>query len=95
MLNITDVRIRLINNSGNLKAAATITIDDAFAVHDIKVINAGNGPFVTMPNRKISDDRYADVAHPVNQETREQIQALVLDKYAEALEAPQEVAPEE
>jgi stage V sporulation protein G len=95
MLNITDARIRLIEKSGNLKAAATITIDDAFAVHDIKVIDAGNGPFITMPNRRISDDRYADIAHPVNQETREQIQKLVLDKYNEALAAPQEVSPEE
>lgn len=95
MLNITDVRVRLIKNSGNLKAVATITIDDAFAIHDMKVIDAGNGAFVTMPNRKIGEDRYVDIAHPINQETRELVQTFVLNKYAEALDAPEEVSPEE
>ena len=91
MLNITDVRIRLINNAGNLKASASITIDDAFVVRDIKVIDTGDGgKFIAMPSRKIvsgDSERYTDIAHPIKQETREAIQDIVLEKYNEALAA--------
>lgn len=81
-MNITDIRIRTVANANNLKAIATITIDDAFAVHDIKVIEANGVKFIAMPSRKIGDSqRFVDVAHPINQETRTMLQDLILAEY--------------
>ena len=85
-MKITDIRIRLIQNAeSKLKAVATITIDDCFVVHDIKVLEGNQGYFVNMPSRKTPEGEYKDVAHPINTPTREEINKLVLAKYEEAL----------
>jgi stage V sporulation protein G len=90
-MNITDIRIRRINNAGNLKASASITIDGAFVVHDIKVIETGDAKFIAMPSRRIGEtNRFVDIAHPINQQTREDLQAMILEKYAELPEGDAE-----
>jgi len=87
-LKITDIRIRLIPNSeSKLKAIASITIDECFVVHDIKVLEGNQGNFISMPNRKTPEGEYKDVAHPINTATREEINRLVLAKYEEELKA--------
>lgn len=83
-MKITDIRIRLITNEDSkLKAVASITIDDCFVVHDIKVLEGNQGYFISMPNRKNPDGNYRDVAHPINTPTREEINKLILAKYEE------------
>lgn len=83
-MKITDIRLRLIpNEDSKLKAVASITIDDCFVVHDIKVLEGNQGYFVSMPSRKTPDGDYRDVAHPINTPTREEINKLVLAKYEE------------
>ena len=91
-MKITDIRIRLIpNGDSKLKAVATITIDNCFVVHDIKVLEGNQGYFVSMPSRKTPEGEYKDVAHPINTPTREEINKLVLAQYEEELKAnPQE-----
>ena len=87
-LKITDIRIRLIpNRESKLKAVSSITIDDCFVVHDIKVLEGNQGYFVSMPSRKTPEGEYKDVAHPINTPTREEINKLVLAKYEEELKA--------
>ena len=87
-LKITDIRIRLVQNSDSkLKAVASITIDDCFVVHDIKVLEGNQGFFVSMPSRKTPEGEYKDVAHPINTPTREEINKLVLAKYEEEKQA--------
>ena len=81
-MNITDVRIRL-KDTGRLKAIASITIDDAFVVHDIRVSLGEKGLFVAMPNKKYSDGEYRDVAHPIKKVTRDMLQDVILAKYCE------------
>ena len=82
---ITDVRVRKVAKEGKMKAVVSITIDDEFVVHDIKVIEGEKGLFIAMPSRKASDGEYRDIAHPINSETREQIQSIILEKYEAAL----------
>ena len=84
-MNITAVRVRKVAKDGKMKAVVSITIDDEFVVHDIKVIEGEKGLFIAMPSRKASDGEYRDIAHPINTETRNQIQQIVLEKYEEAL----------
>ena len=87
-LKITDIRIRLIpNTESKLKAVASITIDECFVVHDIKVLEGNQGYFVSMPTRKTPEGEYKDVAHPINTPTREEINRLVLAKYEEEKKA--------
>lgn len=83
-MQITDVRIRKVDKEGKMKAVVSITIDDEFVVHDIKVIEGEKGLFIAMPSRKASDGEYRDIAHPINSGTRERIQRLILERYAEA-----------
>ena len=92
-LNISDVRVRIIKKDDNkLKAVASITIDECFVVHDIKVIEGDNGLFIAMPSVKRKDGEFKDIAHPINSETREMIQKTIIDKYNEVLAAgPQTV----
>ena len=84
-MQITDVRIRKVDKEGKMKAVVSITIDDEFVVHDIKVIDGEKGLFIAMPSRKASDGEYRDIAHPINSGTREQIQNLILKKYEDCL----------
>lgn len=84
-MQITDVRVRKVAKEGKMKAVVSITIDDEFVVHDIKVIEGEKGLFIAMPSRKASDGEYRDIAHPINSATREQIQGIILDKYEAAL----------
>ena len=93
-MNITDVRVRKVAKEGKMKAVVSITIDDEFVVHDIKVIEGEKGLFIAMPSRKASDGEYRDIAHPINSATREQIQTIILDKYDEVMAAEPEEAME-
>ena len=80
-MNITDVRVRKVSKEGKMKAVVSITIDDEFVVHDIKVIDGDKGMFIAMPSRKTTDGEYKDIAHPIKSSTREEMQRLILDKY--------------
>ena len=82
-MTITDVRVRKITKEGKMKAVVSITLDDEFVVHDIKVLEGNQGYFVSMPSRKTPEGEYKDVAHPINTPTREEINKLVLAKYEE------------
>ena len=82
-MKITDVRLRRVDKEGKMRAVASITIDDAFVIHDIKIIEGEKGLFIAMPSRKTPDGEYKDIAHPINSETRSRIQNLILSKYAE------------
>ena len=89
-MNITDVRVRKISKVGKMKAVVSVTIDDEFVVHDIKVIEGDKGLFIAMPSRRSSDGEYRDVAHPINTSTRERLQAVILEAYEKAEESPEE-----
>lgn len=86
-MQITDVRVRKVTSQGKMKAKIDITIDDAFVIHDVKVIETDKGTFIAMPSKKLPNGDYKDVAHPINTETREMLQKAVLDKYNEAEDA--------
>lgn len=87
MLNITDTRVRLLDNSDSkLKAIASITIDSAFVIHDIKVIEGEGGIFIAMPSRKGSDGLFKDIAHPINAESRAIVKDKIVEAYNKALE---------
>ena len=85
-MQITDVRIRKIAKEGKMKAIVSITLDGEFVVHDIKVIEGEKGLFIAMPGRRAGDGEYRDIAHPINSETREMIQNIILEKYETVLE---------
>ena len=80
-MQITDVRIRKVAKEGKMKAVVSITIDNEFVVHDIKVIEGEKGLFIAMPSRKAADGEYRDIAHPINSDTRNMIQTLLLEQY--------------
>ena len=80
-MQITDIRIRRVEKEGKMKAVVSITIDEEFVVHDIKVIEGEKGLFIAMPSRKAADGEYRDIAHPINSGTRDRIQSLIIDKY--------------
>lgn len=84
-MNITDVRVRKVSKEGKMKAIVSITIDDVFVVHDIKVIEGEKGLFIAMPSRKTAEGEYRDIAHPINSDTRVRIQQIILDSYAMAM----------
>ena len=81
MMNITDIRIRKIEALGKMKAIVSVTFDDMFVVHDMKVIEGQSGLFIAMPSRKTPSGEYKDIAHPINSETRELIQQRILQEY--------------
>ncbi|QWT53967.1 septation regulator SpoVG [Eubacterium sp. MSJ-33] len=89
-MQITDVRVRKVTKEGKMRAVVSITIDDVFVVHDIKVIEGEKGLFIAMPSRKASDGEYRDIAHPINSETRDKIQSLILEKYQEVASEDEE-----
>ena len=89
-MQITDVRVRKMAREGKMRAIVSITIDDEFVIHDIKVIEGDKGLFIAMPSKKATDGEYRDIAHPINSSTRERIQSMILDRYQSALLEPDE-----
>lgn len=89
-MQITDVRVRKITKEGKMRAIVSITLDDEFVIHDIKVIEGDKGLFIAMPSKKATDGEYRDIAHPINSSTRERIQDTILDSYRKALLEPDE-----
>ena len=89
-MQITDVRVRKIAKEGKMRAIVSITIDEEFVIHDIKVIEGDKGLFIAMPSKKATDGEYRDIAHPINSSTREKIQTIILDRYQKALTEPDE-----
>lgn len=90
LMNITDVRVRKISKEGKMKAVVSVTLDEEFVVHDIKVIEGEKGLFIAMPSRKSSDGEYRDIAHPINTATREYLQKTVLEAYEKAEDVVEE-----
>lgn len=91
-MQITDVRVRKISSAGKMKAVVSVTFDEAFVVHDIKVIEGKERLFIAMPSRKTADGEFKDIAHPINTELREKLQEVILKKYDEtADEVPADV----
>ena len=84
-MTITDVRVRKIAKDGKMKAIVSVTFDNEFVVHDIKVIEGEKGLFIAMPSRKTADGEYRDIAHPINSDTRQQMQDMILDEYEKAI----------
>lgn len=82
-MEITDIRIKKINTDSRLKAVVSITIDNCFAIHELRVIEGKEGLFVAMPSRQVSDGTFKDIAHPINAETRKLIEDFVVAKYQE------------
>ena len=91
-MQITDVRVRKVTKEGKMKAVVSITLDNEFVVHDIKVIEGEKGLFIAMLSRKAADGEYRDIAHPINSETRERIQSIILEKYEIAALESEEAA---
>ncbi|NMB07461.1 MAG: septation regulator SpoVG [Tissierellia bacterium] len=84
-MKVTDVRIRKVQEEGKMKAIVSVTFDDEFVVHDIKIIDGQNGLFVAMPSRKMADGEFRDIAHPINAETRKKIQDAIFEEYEKVL----------
>lgn len=85
-MRVTDVRIRKMNNEGKMKAIVSITLENQFVVHDVRIIEGNNGLFVAMPSKRTPDGEFKDIAHPITSETREVIQSAVLVAYGTELE---------
>ena len=85
-MNITDVRVRKISTEGRMKAIVSITLDDEFVIHDVRVVEGNSGLFVAMPSRKTPSGEFRDIAHPINSATREKIQSIVLEAYQKETE---------
>lgn len=83
-MEITDIRIRKIDAEGKMKAVVSVTFDNEFVIHDIKVIESQNGLFIAMPSRKTPEGEFRDVAHPINAAAREKVQKAILEKYESA-----------
>ena len=84
-MNISDIRIRLVEQADSkLKAFASITIDECFVVHDIKVINGEKGYFISMPSKKSPDDKHKDIVHPIKTETRKELEEKIIEAYNNA-----------
>jgi stage V sporulation protein G len=92
---VTDVRMRKVLSEGKMKAIVSITLDNAFVVHDVKVVDGQNGLFVAMPSRKTPTGEFRDIAHPISQEARDMIQEKVLETYQRALAEEEMAAVEE
>ena len=85
-MEVTEIRIRMIDNDSKMKAVVSVTFDDVFVVHDIKVIEGTKGIFIAMPSRRSPDGVYRDIVHPINTEFRETLVKQILDKYDEEKE---------
>ncbi|MDD6039104.1 MAG: septation regulator SpoVG [bacterium] len=84
-MEITDIRIRKLDDEGKMKAIVSITIDDEFVLHDIKIVDGEKGLFIAMPSKRTADGEYRDIAHPIKTETRNRMQTLILDRYKSEL----------
>lgn len=91
-MEITDIRVRKIAHDGKMKAVISITLDNEFVVHDIKVIEGEKGLFIAMPSRRAADGQYRDIAHPINSDTRTKIQDLILEEYKKAVDLEGEIS---
>lgn len=89
-MNITDVRIRTLENGDKMKAVASVTFDGEFVVHDIKIIDGQNGLFIAMPSKKVGESTFKDIAHPLSSEVREHLKDTILTAYEQALEEKEE-----
>lgn len=90
-MQITDIRIRIVNKESKMKAVVSVTFDEAFVVHDIKIIEGEKGLFIAMPSKKTPDGEYRDIAHPINADMRAMLQNAILERYEQALrELPDE-----
>ncbi len=85
-MQITDIRVKKIPSVGKMKAVVSVTFDDAFVVHDIKVIEGQDKLFTAMPSRKTPENEFKDIAHPINSEMRDLLEKAILEKYNETLE---------
>ena len=83
-MKVTDVRVRKINGEGKLRAIVSITLEDVFVVHDIKIIDGDTGLFIAMPSKKATDGMFRDIAHPINTETREYLKKTIIEAYEKA-----------
>ena len=84
MMKITDVRLKKVDGHNRLKAIASVTIDDCFVIHELRIIEGDNGLFIAMPSRKLPEGEFKDIAHPINAETREQLEKAIIDEYNKA-----------
>ncbi|MCI7248390.1 MAG: septation regulator SpoVG [Clostridiales bacterium] len=84
-MKVTDVRIRKVSDEGKMKAVVSITFDNEFVVHDIKIIDGQNGLFIAMPSRKMGEGDFRDIAHPLDSETRNKIREAIFEEYEKAL----------
>ena len=89
-MQITDIRVRKLTKEGKMKAVVSVTFDDVFVVHDIKVIDGDKGLFIAMPSRRAGDGEYRDIAHPINSDMRGRLQSEILAKYEEAVKESRE-----
>ncbi len=86
-MNVTDIRVKRISTEGKMKAVASVTFDNSFVVHDIKIIEGQDKLFTAMPSRRTPEGVFKDIAHPINSETRAELERLILEKYAELPES--------
>ena len=87
VLNVTDIRVKRISAEGKMKAVASVTFDNSFVVHDIKIIEGQDKLFTAMPSRRTPEGIFKDIAHPINTETRAELESLILAKYSELAES--------
>ncbi len=91
-MQITDVRVRKLTKEGKMRAVVSITLDNEFVVHDIKVIEGEKGLFIAMPSKKATDGEYRDIAHPINSDTRDMLQKIILEKYEQTVADEAEIS---
>lgn len=84
-MQITDVRVRKLTKEGKMRAVVSVTFDNEFVVHDIKVIEGDKGLFIAMPSKKAADGEYRDIAHPINSETRDKLQQMILERFEQTM----------
>lgn len=91
IMEVTDVRLRRVNTEGRMRAIASITLDQEFVIHDIRVIDGNSGLFVAMPSKRTPDGEFRDIAHPINSNMRAKIQDAVLEEYHQVGEGGLEI----